>query len=88
MINKINPNSYYKDFTYYNKFTKMEYDVIYTDNAKYYLIGCKYANKTFIKLNKRHCIGTIKSWNKLIKENSYYTKIMELTKEEVFLEML
>ena len=85
----IKPNSYYKDYFSDIK----ESNIIYTDAKMVYLIALVRINKPTIKLNKKLEWGTIKHYQRIIKDkpllknvNNY--KIEEISKEDVFLELL
>jgi len=79
---KIKPNSYYK--RYYNNINS--YDIFYTDTKHVYEIARKYTNDPLVKLAKKEVWWTIEEWNKFI--NIYNYKMEEISKGDVFLELL
>jgi len=78
----IKPNSYYKDYFSDIK----ESNIIYTDAKMVYLIALVRINKPTIKLNKKLKWGSIKEWEMYITRRN--DKIEEISKEDVFLELL
>jgi len=77
----IKPNTYYK--RYYNI---NEYNIIYTDNKWVYIIAYKLGNQPLVKYDKKRGWGTIKRYQEFINDKNY--KIEELSKEDLFLELL
>jgi len=77
----IKPNTYYK--RYYNINV---YDIIYTDNKWVYIIADKFNNIPLIKYDKKPGWGTIKRYQEFINDKNY--KIEEISKEDLFLELL
>ena len=80
---KIKPNTYYKGY-YTNSI--FEYDILYTDTKYVYIIAEKEYDNPLDKFDKKFKWGTINDYQDYI--DMYSIKIKELTKEEVFLEML
>ena len=78
---KIKPNSYYKG--YYDA----HYSIWCTDNKYAYCIARKFENGplTLIKYSRW---GTIKNFQDFINISAYYNKIEEISKEDLFLELL
>jgi len=77
---KINPNTYYK--ISYND----NYNILYTNNEWIYKIAYKYKDKPLLKYDEKFKWGTINEWQEMIDKHSY--NIEEISKEEVFLELL
>ena len=75
---KIKPRTYYKRY-----YDKDEYDIVYTDNEWVYCITYKYNGK-LIKHDKKYKWGTIREW--YINSSDY--KLEEISKEDLFLELL
>ena len=82
---KIKPNSYYK--RYYNNYYSDHYSIWYTGNKYAYIIARKYTNDPLVKLAKKEVWWTIEEWNKFI-NRSNYNKMEEISKGDVFLELL
>ena len=84
---KIKSNSYYKDYYGGNIdcYSITGYRIFYTDDHTAYKIAYKY-NGELIKHDKKENWGSIKGWNRFI--NKFNLKIEELSKEDVFLELL
>ena len=80
---KLKPRTYYKD-SYNTEYE--EYTIIYTGNKWVYIIADKDKNKLLEKRNKKFNIATIEEWQHII--NIYNSKIEEMSKEDVFLELL
>ena len=80
---KIKPRTYYK--IYYNV-DKEWYDILYTGNKWVYIIAYKHNNNPLIKYDKKIKWFTINDYQDYI--DMYSIKIKELTKEDVFLELL
>ena len=83
---KIKPRTYYK--RYYDKdelIWEDEYDILYTYNELVYFIAYKH-NGELIKHDNRIEYGTIKNWQACINSNDY--KLEEISKEDLFLELL
>ena len=87
---KLKPNTYYKD--YYHTITdlgltpKMEYNIVYTDTKWVYIIADMRINEPIYKHDKKYKWGTIREWQENI--DLYSIKIEEMSKEDVFLELL
>ena len=80
---KINPGSYYKRFYKYMR----GYDIYYTGTKWVYSIAYKkYDDKPLVKYGRKFNIGTIKELQHDI--DDYSVKIEEISKEDLFLEML
>ena len=77
---KIKPKSYYK------RCYGDHYSIWYTGNKYAYIIARKYTNEPLVKLAKKELWNTIDSWQIYLTDNKYKTK--ELSKEDVFLELL
>ena len=73
---KIKHNTYYKD----------EYDILYTGTKWVYFIAYTY-NEELIKYDNRFKWCTIKKFQDFV-NISTYNKIEELSKEDLFLELL
>jgi len=80
---KIKPNRYYKECY---KDNVVEYFIIYVDEKYVYLIACKYKDDPLYKYNTKHKWGTIEAW--LNRSNKYRYSIENITKEDIFLELL
>ena len=82
----IKPNRYYKKKYYTDS---DDYDIHYTDDKWCYIIATKYRSHLLIKHTKK-VWGTIKKFQDFVNISDYsdYTKIEEMSKEDVFLEML
>ena len=80
---KVKPNTYYKGY-YTNSI--FEYDILYTDTKYVYIIAKKYYNNPLVKYDKKFKWWTIKIWQNNIDTRNI--KIEEISKEEVFLELL
>jgi len=77
---KVNPYRYYKECY---KDNVVEYSIVYVDEKYVYLIACKYFDKPLIKYKEND------KWWGTIKTLQLYSKdIIELTKEDLFLELL
>jgi len=78
----IKPNTYYKRV--YNTTTSDEnFTIYYTDDENVYLIAGKFINRPLIKYKEND------KWWGTIKTLQLYSKdIIELTKEDLFLELL
>ena len=90
---RIKSKTYY--IIYYNKNIN-DYDIIYTDNKWVYVIATKHKHvPLIIKYDKKVKWFTIKDWQydignqtKYQIDNKYNVKMEEVSKEEVFLELL
>ena len=80
---KIEPNKYYKN--YYSKYEDI-YSILYTDDTYIYNTAIKYSTGVLHKFKKAKNWGTIKDHNKRI--NKFEIGIEEITKGDVFLELL
>jgi len=92
---KIKPNTYYKNYFYdindpsikYREYySNTDYDIVYTGNKWVYYIASKYNDTPLIKYDKKIKWRIIKRYQEFINDNNY--KIEELSKEDVFLELL
>ena len=81
VVMNIKPNTYYK-----RHHSNIYYDIFYTGEKHAYLIACKYNNEPLIKYDPKVNWGTIKGLQEFINHNNY--KIEEITKEDLFLELL
>jgi len=82
---KIKPNRYYKE--YYNETDHSGgYNILYTDTKHVYILSYTRRNVPFYKYNHKVKLVTIKAWQEYI--NHYFYKIEEISKEDVFLELL
>ena len=77
---KIKPNSYY--IRYYDD----HYTIWSTDNKCAYVIAYKPENQPLIKYTKKEVWCTINRWQEYL--NNISIKIKEISKEDVFLELL
>jgi len=75
-----------KSRKYYKVCYNSSYYIVYTDEKHAYLIACKYNNEPLIKYDPKVNWGTIKGLQEFINHNNY--KIEEITKEDLFLELL
>jgi len=82
---KVKSNRYYKR-PYTDNGTVFLYDIIYTDNKWVYIIAEKTYNKPLIKLNKKVKYSSINEYQDYIANG--LINIQEMTKEDVFLELL
>ena len=86
---KIKPRTYYK--RYYNE-DKEWYDILYTGNKWVYIIAEKKYDNPLVKYDKKFKWYTINSYQEFLNRASNvfieHPTIKELTKEEVFLELL
>jgi len=80
MKSNVKSRKYYVVIILYIKY------VIITDEKHAYLIACKYNNEPLIKYDPKVNWGTIKGLQEFINHNNY--KIEEITKEDLFLELL
>jgi len=80
---KLNPNTYYKRYYTYGIF---EYDITYTDKKYVYIIAEKEYDNPLNKFDKKFKWQSIKKEQKYI--NTYNIKIEEMSKEDLFLELL
>ena len=78
---KIKPRTYYKKY-----YTSDWYDIYYTGNKLVYKIAETYINNSLIKYNKKRYWATIKNWQYCIKHQKF--KVEEISKEDLFLELL
>ena len=78
----IKPRTYYK----YHTFNDQDFDIIYTGNKWVYIVAEKYGTSPLEKRDKRIVWDTIKEWQLMVNRNMY--KITELSKDDLFLELL
>ena len=85
MISKIKARTYYKIY-----YTNIGYDILYTGNKWVYEIAEQVGTKPLKKHDKRIIWWKIKNWQEDIDRNKYsnLNKLEELSKEDVFLELL
>ena len=79
----LKPNTYYKCYYVHDLH---EYDIMYIDNEWVYFIADMRINEPIYKYDKKYKWGTIREWQAYI--NRYNVKVEELSKEDVFLELL
>ena len=77
---KIKPRTYYKRY-----YDKDNYDILYTDNEWVYCIAYEHNGK-LIKYDNRIKWETIREYQVYINSNDY--KLEEISKEDLFLELL
>jgi len=77
-----------KSKTYYKVYDNNGdgYDIVYTGTKWIYRIAEKYRITVLHTFNKKRKWGTIREWQSIIEYNGF--KIKELSKEELFLELL
>ena len=80
---KIKPKKYYKQ---YYTILKSSYNIVYTCNKWVYDIASKIKNEPLSKWTKKMKWVTIEHWQKRI--NMYNYNVKEISKEDVFLELL
>jgi len=80
---KIKPRTYYKLLYNYNNGS---YDIIYTGTKWIYIVAEKYGTRPLEKHDKKRKWWTITYWQRVVNRNMY--KTTELSKEDVFLELL
>ena len=80
---KLKPNTYYKRSYDTNK---DDYDILYTGTKWVYDIASKYNNNLLVKYTKKFKWWTIEEWQRYIKHQ--HIKVEELSKEDLFLELL
>ena len=71
-----------KPRTYYKIYNKTMYYIIYTGTRWVYVIAEHYNNKLLHRPNKKVKWGTLEEYN------DYNNKIEEISKEDLFLELL
>ena len=76
---KIKPNTYYKRSYDTNN---EDYSIYYTDNETVYIIASKYINEPLFKCTKKCKWGSFRSLQTRTKN------VVEISKEDVFLELL
>ena len=81
---KLKPRTYYK--CYYVHDDLYEYDIMYTGTKHVYEIAYKHINEPLFKYDKKYTWGVINIWQDFM--TRYNIKIEELSKEDVFLELL
>ena len=81
---KFKPNTYYKN--HFDDGDSTVYYILYTDTKCVYCIAYKTENQPLVKYDKHFNTGTIEMWQEHI--NHYFYKIEEMSKEDVFLELL
>ena len=75
-----------KDKTYYKRYYKDHYSIWCIDNELVYIIADMRINEPIYKRDKKYKLGTIKE---LQHDIDYYSiKVEEISKEDVFLELL
>ena len=79
---KIKRKTYYK----YHTFNDQDFDIIYTGNKWIYIVAEKYGTRPLEKHDKKRKWWTITYWQRVVNRNMY--KTTELSKEDVFLELL
>jgi len=76
-----------KPKTYYKRYYKGDwYAIYYTGNKWGYKIASKYNNNPLVKCKEKTRWKSIKKWQKEI--NDFGIKIEEISKEDLFLELL
>jgi len=90
---KIKPNTYYKIYypPYTQKICNAKYAIYYTGYKWVYIIAKKYYNKPLVKIKKIKWIAINYYQNYITpykSKNDNTLKIEELSKEDVFLELL
>ena len=85
---KIKPRTYYKCYykCYYVN-DLYEYDIMYTGTKRIYEIAYKHINEPLFKWDKKIYRGSITQFQDSV-NISAYNKIEELSKEDLFLELL
>jgi len=76
--------------TYYigHNYNENTYSILYTGNIYVYKIAMKYSTKPLIKYTKKEVWWTIEKWQDQINNHLNNYKIKEISKEDVFLELL
>jgi len=82
---KIKPNTYYKEYVDEVDENDNEYYIMYTGTTVVYEIA-RTINNQIYKHNKKIKWDTIKKWKQFITDCT--TRLEELTKDDVFLELL
>jgi len=83
---KLKPRTYYK--RYYNNYSDDAYYILYTGNKWVYILATKHKHVPLIKHTKKQEWDTIKKWQYDIDNRKYNVKMEEVSKEDVFLELL
>jgi len=78
---KIKVRTYYKQW-----YSNGSYVILYTGTKCAYLIAYKRGNQPLVKYDKKIKEATIKFWEEFI--NTYSYNVKEISKGDVFLEML
>ena len=83
----IKPNTYYKKYcTYRNLSWQQQVVLLLTDTKHVYEIAYKHIDEPIVKHDNKIMCMTIENWQEYI--NTHYTIIEEISKEDLFLELL
>jgi len=82
---KIKRNRYYKE--YYSN-SKEDYDILYTGTKWVYIIAQQFDNEPLYKRDSKHRWCSISEWQKHINMYKNRYNIKEISKEDLFLELL
>jgi len=78
---KIKPKNYYKEYL-----NNMGYSILYTDTEWVYELAYTYDCETLFKTNGDEYVESITKWQERI--DNYNPIIVEMSEEDVFLELL